>query len=121
MARLTERTVQTAKAGRHGDGDGLYLVVSDTDRRKWILRYQIDGVRRDKGLALSILYPAWRKMAKFSVGAEGKVFGDGPRSIADKDHRRVAQLIPGLGKLLRMTVQELASEKRSERSTYMRR
>ena len=41
MARLTERTVQTAKAGRHSDGDGLHLVVSETGRKKWVLRYQM--------------------------------------------------------------------------------
>jgi hypothetical protein len=50
MARLTDKTAQTKKTGKHGDGDGLYLVVSDTGRRKWVLRYQIGGVRHDKGL-----------------------------------------------------------------------
>jgi integrase len=37
-------------AGRHGDGDGLQLVVSESGRRKWVLRYQMSGVRRDMGL-----------------------------------------------------------------------
>ena len=41
MARLTERGVQTAKSGRHSDGDGLHLVVSETGRKKWVLRYQM--------------------------------------------------------------------------------
>jgi len=50
MARLTERTVQTAKTGRHSDGDGLQLVVGENGRKKWVLRYQVRGVRRDKGL-----------------------------------------------------------------------
>jgi Arm DNA-binding domain len=55
MVRLTERGVQTAKPGRHIDGDGLHLVVSETGRKKWVLRYQIAGVRKDKGLGS---YPA---------------------------------------------------------------
>jgi hypothetical protein len=55
MARLTERGVQTAKPGRHSDGDGLHLVVSETGRKKWVLRYQIAGIRKDKGLGA---YPA---------------------------------------------------------------
>src|ERR1700677_1305072 len=55
MARLTERGVQTAKPGRHGDGDGLHLVVSEAGRKKWVLRYQVDGVRKNKGLGA---YPA---------------------------------------------------------------
>src|SRR5208282_290489 len=50
MGRLAERTVQTAKPGRHSDGDGMHLVVSETGRKKWVLRYQVNGVRRDKGL-----------------------------------------------------------------------
>jgi hypothetical protein len=50
MARLTDRTVKTAGTGRHGDGDGLQLVVSKAGRRTWVLRYQLNGVRRDRGL-----------------------------------------------------------------------
>jgi integrase len=50
MGQLTERGVQTAKPGRHGDGDGLHLVGSGTGRKKWVLRYQVSGVRKDKGL-----------------------------------------------------------------------
>jgi hypothetical protein len=33
MARLTERTVQTAKSGRHSDGDSLHLVVGENGRK----------------------------------------------------------------------------------------
>jgi integrase len=50
LGALTERTIQTAKAGRLGDGDGLFLVVSKSGRKKWVLRYQVGGRRRDKGL-----------------------------------------------------------------------
>jgi hypothetical protein len=50
MARLRDRTVKTAGPGRHGDGDGLQLVVSKAGRRTWVLRYQLNGVRRDMGL-----------------------------------------------------------------------
>lgn len=55
MARLTERGVQTARSGRHSDGDGLHLVASEGGRKKWVLRYQVAGVRKDKGLGA---YPA---------------------------------------------------------------
>jgi hypothetical protein len=47
--------VQTAKPSRHSDGGGRHLVVSGTGRKKWVLRYQVAGVRRDKGLGA---YPA---------------------------------------------------------------
>jgi len=55
MAKLTDRAVRNAGAGRHGDGDGLYLVVVESGRRKWVLRFQISGTRRDMGLGA---YPA---------------------------------------------------------------
>jgi integrase len=55
MARLTDRAVKTAAAGRYGDGDGLQLIVSDNGRRKWVLRFQLNGARRDMGLGS---YPA---------------------------------------------------------------
>lgn len=50
MGKLTALKVQRAKTGRHGDGGGLYLVVSDTGARKWVLRIQQNGKRHDLGL-----------------------------------------------------------------------
>jgi hypothetical protein len=49
MGRLTDRSVKTAREGRHGDGAGLHLVVSESGRRKWVMRYQMNGARRDIG------------------------------------------------------------------------
>jgi len=50
MGTLTALGVKRAGPGRHGDGSGLYLVVSDTGSRKWVLRIQVNGKRRDLGL-----------------------------------------------------------------------
>lgn len=50
MGKLTVLAVKAAKAGRHADGDGLYLVVRPTGSRSWVLRVQQDGRRRDLGL-----------------------------------------------------------------------
>lgn len=47
---LTARRVSTAPAGRHSDGNGLYLFVKQSGLRSWVLRYQVDGRRRDMGL-----------------------------------------------------------------------
>ena len=41
---------RAAPSGRHADGGGLYLVVTESGRRNWVLRYQLNGRRRDKGL-----------------------------------------------------------------------
>jgi len=50
MGKLSALTVRSAKAGRHADGDGLYLLVKPTGARSWLLRVQYDGKRRDVGL-----------------------------------------------------------------------
>lgn len=51
---LNARSVATIKdAGYHADGGGLYLCVSSTSAgisKSWILRYQVNGKRREMGL-----------------------------------------------------------------------
>jgi len=47
---LSARKVASAAPGRHTDGRGLTLLVKPTGRRTWVLRYQINGRRRDMGL-----------------------------------------------------------------------
>ena len=50
MGKLTALKVRSAKPGRHGDGEGLYLLVKPSGARTWLLRIQQDGKRRDLGL-----------------------------------------------------------------------
>src|SRR6476661_5373482 len=47
---LSVRKVATAPAGRFTDGRGLMLVVKPSGARSWVLRYQLNGRRRDMGL-----------------------------------------------------------------------
>jgi len=47
---LTAIEVKTAKAGRHSDGGGLYLLVRPSGSRSWVLRAQKDGKRQDFGI-----------------------------------------------------------------------
>ena len=47
---LSARKIETATPGRHSDGRGLILLVKPSGARSWVLRYQIDGRRRDMGL-----------------------------------------------------------------------
>lgn len=39
LGNLTARKVQTAKPGKYSDGGNLYLIVSKTGSRKWVLRF----------------------------------------------------------------------------------
>ena len=50
MNKLTTVKVKSAKPGRHGDGEGLYLLVKPSGGRSWLLRIQQNGKRRDIGL-----------------------------------------------------------------------
>jgi integrase len=50
MGKLSARAVATAKPGRHGDGQGLELVVSETGAKKWVYRYTWNGSRTTAGL-----------------------------------------------------------------------
>jgi len=57
VAKLTAPAVRAAAAGRHHDGDGLYLNVQPGGARSWLLRVQVDGKRRDIGLGTADLSP----------------------------------------------------------------
>ena len=47
---LTAAKVRTAPAGMYVDGDGLMLLVRPNGARFWLIRYSINGKRREAGL-----------------------------------------------------------------------
>lgn len=47
--KLTKKLVENLGAGRHGDGNGLYLVVDPSGARRWIVRVVVKGQRNKKG------------------------------------------------------------------------
>jgi len=49
-AGLTALTVKSAKPGRYGDGNGLYLLVREGGARWWLFRYHVNGKMREMGL-----------------------------------------------------------------------
>jgi integrase len=48
--KLNKILVKNAKPGKHGDGAGLQLVVSNSLSRRWVFRYQMDGRSREMGI-----------------------------------------------------------------------
>ncbi|MEM9232212.1 MAG: integrase arm-type DNA-binding domain-containing protein [Pseudomonadota bacterium] len=50
--KLTKRRVETLGPGRHGDGNGLYLVVDPSGARRWIVRVTVKGQRNRQGKPL---------------------------------------------------------------------
>jgi integrase len=47
---LNARKVETAKPGKYGDGANLYLVVSETGAKKWVLRFTWRSKPKEMGL-----------------------------------------------------------------------
>ena len=89
MGRLTDRSVRTVGEGRHGDGDGLQLIVSASGRRKWVLRYQLNGVRRDMGLGS---YPAiGLSDARIAAADARKLIARGIDPLDDRKASREAE------------------------------
>jgi integrase len=76
--KLTARTVAALTApGLYGDGGGLYLQVSNSGTKSWILRYQLDGRRRDLGLgALATVSLADARTAAREARAKAKTGTD---------------------------------------------
>ena len=47
--KLTKKLVAYLGPSRHGDGNGLYLVVDPSGARRWIVRVVVKGQRNKKG------------------------------------------------------------------------
>ena len=47
--KLTKKLVEHLGPGRHGDGNGLYLVVDPSGARRWIVRVVVKGAKNKKG------------------------------------------------------------------------
>ncbi|MFN3143748.1 MAG: Arm DNA-binding domain-containing protein [Paracoccaceae bacterium] len=50
--KLTKKLVENLGPGRHGDGNGLYLVVDPSGARRWIVRVTVKGQKNSKGAPL---------------------------------------------------------------------
>jgi integrase len=47
--KLTKKLVENLGVGRHGDGNGLYLVVDPSGARRWIVRVVVKGQKNKSG------------------------------------------------------------------------
>lgn len=88
MGKLTARQVQTLGTGYHADGDGLYLQVTASGARSWILRYQIAGRRREMGLGSVALFGL--ADARQRAAQQRRLLADGVDPIASRRAARAA-------------------------------
>ena len=80
--RLTARKVQTAKPGKYGDGGNLYLVVSPTGSRKWVLRFTWRGQAKEMGLGSAASVPLTD--AREKAAAARRMIAEGLNPIAER-------------------------------------
>ncbi len=77
--------------GLYGDGDGLYLQVSNQKTKAWVFRFMMAGTARKMGLGsvARVTIADARKKAK----AAYSLVQDGVDPIADRDARKAAQAV----------------------------
>ena len=117
MARLSDRSVKTVGEGRHGDGDGLQLIVSASGRRKWVLRYQLNGVRRDMGLGP---YPAiGLSDARIAAADARKLIARGVDPLDDrKASRKAERPVPTFGDIAQTVIADAQSKSSNAKVRY---
>ena len=117
MGKLTDRSVKTADPGRHVDSDGLCLVVSRSGRRKWVLRYQRKGKRRDLGLGsyptITLAKARERALAARRMIAEGVDPIDQKR--ADE---RAAKPLPTFGDIAELVIADAQAKSVNAKVRY---
>ena len=83
---LSAQKVKAAKPGRHGDGRGLFLYVKPSGTRSWMLRFQVQGRRRDLGLGA---YPdVTLAMARERATEARQLIANGDDPIAKKQQAK---------------------------------
>ena len=117
MGRLSDRSVKTVGEGRHGDGDGLQLMVSASGRRKWVLRYQLNGVRRDMGLGP---YPAiGLSDARIAAADARKLIARGVDPLDDrKASRKAERPVPTFGDIAKTVIADAQTKSSNAKVRY---
>ena len=117
MGKLSDRAVKSADPGKHGDGDGLSLVVSAARSRKWVLRYQLNGVRRDMGLGS---YPDVGLAAARAGALRARgLIAQGVDPLAERaEAKKAARPVPTFGEIAAIVVAEAQTKTTNAKVAY---
>lgn len=90
MGKLNPKQVENlVEPGTYEDGEGLRLVVKASGRKSWVLRFQLEGKRREMGLGS---YPQVSlKAARLEANSKRRLLVDGIDPLATRDAERTAQ------------------------------
>jgi integrase len=117
MRTLTELGVKSAKEGMHGDGDGLMLVVRESGKKSWLLRYQMKGVRRDMGLG-RYREIGLKEARQKALDARRLVEGGSDPIEARRTARRAAKPIPTFGEIAALVIADAQAKTTNEKVKY---
>ncbi|TBW11702.1 DUF4102 domain-containing protein [Azotobacter chroococcum subsp. isscasi] len=90
MGKLNPKQVENlTEPGTYEDGDGLRLIVKATGSKSWVLRFQLNGRRREMGLGS---FPeVGLKDARLAAGDQRKLLAAGTDPMAARDAERERQ------------------------------
>jgi integrase len=108
--RLTARKVETAKAGKYSDGGNLYLIVSETGARKWVLRFTWRGRAKEMGLGTPVTVSL--ADAREKAATTRRMIAQGQNPI---DERKRASGVPTFGAMADQVRETLSVGFRSEK------
>ena len=93
-SKLSARKVETARPGKYSDGGNLYLIVSRTGSRKWMLRFTWRGQAKELGLGSAVSVPLADAREKAAVARRQIAQGFNPI-----DERKRDRGIPAFGEM----------------------
>jgi integrase len=108
--KLTARKVETAKAGKYSDSGNLYLVVSPTGSRKWVLRFTWRGRPKEMGLGSASSVPLADARDK-AASARRKI----AQGLNPIEERKRDSGIPTFGEMADIVREALAAGFRNEK------
>jgi integrase len=103
--------------GRYSAGDGLYLVISSTGHRTWIMRYQLDGKRTDMGLGP---YPAISLATArgAAIDAQRQVAQKVSPIAARKAANRASRPVPTFSDIAERVIEDVGNQSTNEKVRY---
>jgi integrase len=117
--KLSARKVDTiVVAGRHGDGQGLYLAVDLSGARRWVFIYRwkqpgARGAGKHREMGLGPLSGVSLKRAREKAAEARALLADGKDPIAEK---RAVQAVPSFGELADELIAAKSVALRSDKS-----
>src|SRR5262249_34543655 len=104
------RKVETAKPGKYSDGGNLYLIVSPTGSRKWVLRFTWRGRAKEMGLGSASSVPLGDAREK-AASARRKI-AQGLNPIEER--KRDSGILP-FGEMADIVLEMVAGSSRNEK------